>query len=176
VTTLASGGNPAQLTVDATHVYWRSGAAVTRIPRGGGAAQPVADAAVVDPPDTDIYGIAADANPEGYVYFATRSAIGNIARAKKDGSTPTPEVLSLALVSARTVLVDDEHVYWAEHAADCVNGTEGKVRRTPLVGGPPEDLVLNLRCPQVTQDNDSIIFSDGVKIFRLVKPPPLPAL
>jgi outer membrane protein assembly factor BamB len=134
----------AGVAIDATDLYWSTGAGIFRAPLAGGAPTrigPAADAIAVD--STNVY----------YV-VETPNGSGLVARVPIAGGTPE------TLASGRTgslpaVAVDDRNVYWIEG-----EGTieEGAVAAVPKSGGIVAVLVSGLSDP-------SAIVVDGTGVY-----------
>lgn len=135
VEVLGTGGRPAWIAVDDTHVYWVTegdpnngymGGVVMRTAKAGGTPTPLA-MDEVKPVD-----VVVDAT---HVYWI-RATAGTIMKVAKTGGTPA---LVANAPQARRLAIDATHLYWTRN-----NGGIGDVTRLPLAGGNAQVLDENL--------------------------------
>jgi hypothetical protein len=146
----AYGVNGAGLTMDATYVYWASGAAIKRVPKTGG---PVVT--VVTPA----------AAPVAFAVDATRAywlADGAVWAAPLDGGA-TIKLASLPNPfgwQGQWLTVDDAGVYVA-FSATSFSAHDGAVVRIPLAGGAPVVLASGaVRPSAITVDASHVYWTD----------------
>jgi hypothetical protein len=119
---------PAGLALDAANVYLAGGAG-WRVPKSGGAAEGLVWGYA---PGTAASGVAVD--PAGRVWFA---ALGGVERLPGDGALGL-ELEAPGFANASAVVVDGDHVYWADAGTAELDFTDGAVFRAPEAGGEIE--------------------------------------
>jgi hypothetical protein len=161
VEVLGTGGRPAWVAVDATHVYWvtegdpsngYAGGVVMRNAKTGGTPTTLAMNEtkpvdiVVD--DTNVYWI--------------RATAGTIMKMPKAGGTPT---LVANAPDARRLALDDTHLYWTRNGSGI-----GGVSRISLGGGSVEALESAiLGTHQLALDASAVYFTSSTAIQKVSK-------
>jgi hypothetical protein len=140
---IAVGTSPAELVVDATHVYFTDVTdtdgigSVNKVASEGGTVQVLA-ASIPDP-----FGIAVDAN---YVYFTSGGTVaggfGDGAVLKvpinpDGGGSATPIPIATARSNPEALVIDSSSVYWIEPGT-----TTGALLKCPLTGCPANVAVV----------------------------------
>ncbi len=151
--TLASGGFPEGIAVDAAYVYWIDElGTVKKVPIGGGTPVTIASGGT-----TPIW-IAVDAPPVAgglatYAYW-TDEGTGTVMKVPVGGGTPT--TLASGQSGPGALVLDSENVYWC----DAWGGT---IMKVPTGGGAVTTLVTGLQSPSgIAVDAKNVYYTDSI--------------
>lgn len=155
-------GEVAAIALDATHAYFTSWTNdfVARVPKTGGAVQPIANVNV-----KRARRIAVDAI---HVYWANDDFGGNalVARCPTTGCSAAPEIVAQPQ-EPKGLALDATHVYWADRNAQVI-------RRRPLVAGASELVATTPDLPwSVVVDGAQVFFTQDFsgQVHRTNDPP-----
>ncbi len=129
-TALANGQGPVSaVALSATHVYFTaiSTNLVARVPKDGGAVEPLATAPHVAVPKRIVA-------TDTHFYWANGDLPGWVSRCPLAGCGAAPEVFSQNGAEATGLTVDGSHAYWTDSNGD-------QIRRRPLDGGAEQTVV-----------------------------------
>lgn len=129
-TALANGQGPVSaVALSATHVYFTAinTNLVARVPKDGGAVEPLATAPHVAVPKRIVV-------TDTHVYWANGDLPGWVSRCPLAGCGAAPEVFSQNGAEATGLTVDGSHAYWTDSNGD-------QIRRRPLDGGAEQTVV-----------------------------------